>query len=514
MAFGFFEPGRRFQRRPVMTGSRMAQNSGPLCHRNGSRGGLAIVGLIMSLTCLFGVLQQIYIGQMNDWWVDELFALWASDRGLSFSQLFHARIASDSNPPLYFSLLHFVRLAIYDDRLAVIATNVLVLVAAVIVLARRTIRSRYRNWIAFSFMIFVLSGPMAAYLSEARAYGLAMTTCFVAYILAAMAVLEADYAPKWPLFMAVGFAAGMSHVFGALACCSIAMGMLGCGVAFRSSQLAGKAVALGCSAALATFLWMGIWWWLGPGSFAQVSWIPFTANFVVDAGRAALELTYGASWLIIIFALLLSVGMLRRNSRRLATLVMISLVFFISAPIIISFKVPMILPRYWLIGSSLFFASIGLVIGCWTLSGRRSEVVASLLVAGFCVLCLPVGFSTAYAFVLAKPTWRGASMMRDELAKCGPQTVHVLGFLPGFSLTTGAPASTFVNATALTTRTRVGDGCAVLGWSEHYALRYGPSYTANASSEELLDLLKLDYRSDEVVIQRHASGFIIRRRAP
>ena len=85
--------------------------------------------------------------------------------------------------------------------------------------------------------------------------------------------------------------------------------------------------------------------------------------------------------------------------------------------------------------------------------------------------------------------------------------------MPGFVLATGAPQSTFVEVRTLNESMRIAtETCPILGWSEHYVLRLGPDYMSKATVEELLELLKLAYKAEEVVIERHASGFVVKRR--
>lgn len=469
-----------------------------------------LLAVIIGVTCCLFIIEQFLIAKVNDWWVDELFALWASDRNFSFTELFYTRIASDSNPPLFFSLLHFARLVIVEDRIAVVVLNTLGLAVAAAALLAMSWRSRMREWIALSVALFVLGGPVAAYVPEARSYCLAMTISYVAVVFAALAVLEKERPRSHVLFVLVGVIAALSHVFAALLCCAVAAGMFGCGVLFRNSKLTLRSLTLLASTVASSLIWIALWLRLGPGTLAQVNWIPFTAAFVWESGLGALDLTYGTPWLALAFVGVLITAGSYRLARAPALLVGVSAAAFIVAPILISFRVPIIVARYWLVGSPLFLASVGLLMGSWR-SGRPALVlmaVATVLV----IVGMPLSFRAAYHFVAQKPVWSSVPKVKAQLAGCGPNTIHVLGFMPGFSIMTGAPDSTFVDARTLAEDTRPATiTCSILGWSEHYVLRYGPDYTSRATPTELLKLLKLAYNPHDVVIDRHKSGFVVTR---
>jgi hypothetical protein len=469
-----------------------------------------VLALLLTSACILGAVEQVMIARVNDWWVDELFALWASDRNVGFVELFRTRIASDSNPPLYFSLLHGARLLTDSDRTAVVALNLVTVAAAAAVSLAISIRTRFRGWMGFSICLFFLSGPVVAYLPEARSYCLAMAASYVAVMLASMTVLQAGRGPSWLLFALAGLVAGLSHVFAALLCCSVAAAMLGVEFLSENSRPRRQAIALAGSALASSAVWIAAWQWLGPGTLAQVSWIPFTASFVWEAGIGALKLTYGSPWIAIMFFVVLMAALVQIRSRRLALLITLSATLFIAVPILISFRVPIILTRYWLIGSPLFLPTFALLLG----SGqpRIARIACLLIAAGLAAVTLPLGFWAAQEFVAAKPVWSGVTAVKADVKNCGPRSIHVLGFMPGFSLATGAPDATFVDAAMLReSRWSPSNSCKLLGWSEHYVLRFGRDYMKHATDVELLQLLKLPYAPDEVVINRHNSGFVVTR---
>jgi hypothetical protein len=72
-------------------------------------------------------------------WIDELFSLWASDVSLRFIRAFSERIVTDSNPPLYYTVLYLIRWLITDDRTAIFVVNIaaIMIAAGAVFLASR-----------------------------------------------------------------------------------------------------------------------------------------------------------------------------------------------------------------------------------------------------------------------------------------------------------------------------------------------------------------------------------------
>ena len=81
--------------------------------------------LTVFLFCIAGIfsVELALVDARSGWWLDDLSSLWASDPNLPFRLVFGERILSDSNPPLYFSLLYCVRQIVSDDGAAVVAVN-------------------------------------------------------------------------------------------------------------------------------------------------------------------------------------------------------------------------------------------------------------------------------------------------------------------------------------------------------------------------------------------------------
>jgi hypothetical protein len=54
--------------------------------------------------------------------------------------------------------------------------------------------------------------------------------------------------------------------------------------------------------------------------------------------------------------------------------------------------------------------------------------------------------------------------------------------------------------------------CPVLGWTEHYVLRFGEKFVGEASDADLLKLLKLDVSPEKVTIFRRKNGYVVCRK--
>jgi hypothetical protein len=468
--------------------------------------------ILVLLAIMLG--EQGFLATVNDWWADELFSLWASDPTENFGNLFRYRIATDSNPPLYFSLLFVARQFISDNRLAILTLNVSFLLSAALsaFLASRRLSNA---WVLFFFGLLALGGPGAAYLAEGRSYFLAMSIVSIAVVLTLVAIEAAELQPGWWAFAITGALASLTHVFAALLCCSLAAGLAILALQPSQRRLFAPAAVLGLSTVVAFAAWIGSWAWLGPRSFSQIGWIPFTFDSVADAARGVLAMTFGQPALALPFLGFLIVSLIFGASRQVAALLIVSTTLFVSIPILISFFVPIVLARYWLIGAPLLMGGLVFLVRKWAViqNGRPTSKLIVVIGTGYIVLTAVTGYFTAYEFVASKPIWKGASVIGPVPEQCGSRAIRVLGFLPGFSIVTKAPRSTFVDVQTLSGNEPLQETqCPVLGWSEHYILRFGEGYINRATDADLLKLLKIPSRPDNIQIDRHESGFVVRRR--
>src|SRR6516164_644904 len=84
--------------------------------------GLAVLVLVCVALVFTGELASV--NAAGGWMLDDLFSLWACAPTVSFDVAFSDRIPPDSNPPLYFSLLYFLRRLVPNDGVAVIGLNI------------------------------------------------------------------------------------------------------------------------------------------------------------------------------------------------------------------------------------------------------------------------------------------------------------------------------------------------------------------------------------------------------
>ena len=79
----------------------------------------------------------------------------------------------------------------------------------------------------------------------------------------------------------------------------------------------------------------------------------------------------------------------------------------------------------------------------------------------------------------------------------------------GFAKMANAPVSLFVHVAgpSVPRRTLAETQCPVVAWGEH--ILQGRDYMSTASDADLLRLLKIDASPAEVVIRRHASGYVV-----
>jgi hypothetical protein len=419
---------------------------------------------------------------------------------------------TDSNPPLYFSLLFVVRQLITDNRAAILALNVFFLFSATLSAWLAFGGPRF-TWVLLFFCLFALGGPGAAYIAEGRSYFLAMCIVSFAVVLMLFAIETPGSSPRWWVFAVTGALASLTHVFAGLLCCSLAAAVTLSALRPFRRHLIVQAVVLFSASVVAFSSWSGGWLFLGPRSFTQVGWIPFTFASVSDALLGVLAMTYGRPILVLPFAACLLAGLFFQTTRQAAAVVIVSVILFVVIPILASFLVPIILARYWLVGAPMLLAGLIYLLRNWAQFGGEFSKATVIAGASYIAVTTSAGYLVAYRLVASKPIWRGTSIVAPVTEQCGPRSIRVLGFLPGFSIVTKAPPDTFVDVQKLTGSEPLAEQrCPVLGWSEHYILRFGPGFMQKATDEELLKLLKINLGpNDNIHIEKHESGFVVRR---
>ena len=464
---------------------------------------------------------QYSINAVNGWWADELFALWASDTSVSFATAYSERIARDTNPPLYFSILYWVRSIVVNDRAAVLILNTACTAAgsaAVLLLSRP---SRLTGLATAGIAAFLLSGPLMRYASEGRAYLPALVVAFVASWCVALAVqAPRDRPPPWA-FVAVGAVAALVHVYAALFCGVLAAGLLLLVLLDRSRRdLVGPALALGVS----TSIVFGLWLATIVDSFGRIDWIEFSTREVLNAAWFVKELTVGYRLAGMLLLVLLLFGLLRGSTRPVTLVFAATFALFIALPLLVSLKKPIILGRYWVIGAPGLIVLVAFLARAWWTETGANRLASWLLLGVALLACVTSlsGFLAARTMISAKPVWKGADIVRPLVENCPDRSIHVgsagivnsRASLPYFArmadmregLFADAGSSATPNLAAATAR------CPVMGWAEH-VLR-GDDFLARAPDAELLRLLRISARPQDVEIRRHPSGFVVLKRSP
>ena len=490
---------------------------------NGSRTRWMDGALVVGASAVF-VAAEVSINAVNGWWADELASLWASDPSLPFMRAFSERIAPDTNPPLYYVVLYCARWLISDDRTAVLAVNIasiMIAAGAVFAASRRAGLSRLA---VYGIAAFALSGPVLVYTSEGRSYCLGLAAVFVASWYAALAIRDPHRRPVLASFIAIGAVAALTHVYAALLCGALGAGLLTSALFSHRRDLVGPGLALGLSASMVFAIWVSMTW----GSLSRVGWIEFSPRLVLRAAHDVEALTIG--WLFNLFLLiaLLVFGIRDRATRRFFITFGVAFTLFVLLPVVASFKQPIIVGRYWLLGASALTTLVTFAAWTWFSAGhrlaerRKMRLVAASGALLFLCASTMHGVVAAPSQVDRKGIWKGAKMVRPLLDDCPVGAIHVSTatgidgnqylspeyLLWGFSKMSGASPSLFADVELKSTPTvsPAMTPCPVLGWAEN---NWGVSQATDA---QLLRFLKIDASPDEVDIRRHLTGFVVLKR--
>ena len=477
--------------------------------------------VLVSLLCvalLFaGALASV--SAVGGWMLDDLFSLWASDRTVPFNLAFSERILPDSNPPLYFSSLYFIRQIISDDGVAVFALNICAIVAAAASVYFPSRHLGLSGLAVAGIAAFVLSGPVLYFASEGRSYTSALSIVFVTSWYASLAIAGFPKQLSLTRSAILGCLAALTHVYAALFCGSLAAGLLAL-VFFGRQELFRPALVLGLSATIVFGLWLSVAF----NSVENLSWIDFSVRDVLTAALSVKELALGANLEAITVIALFAFGLLNASTRSLFTAFCIAFLLFALLPIIASFVQPIIIGRYWQIGAAALPVVVTFAARIWILEGL-SPPNGKRLMAGVAALCFLItssvlGFANVLHYTALKPIWRGAEVVRPLLSHCQEAAVHVYygnssrpyiawpSAMESFPKLTGASQKLFVDPQEDATPwlSAATSSCPVLGWAEHAGALKA------LDDHELLRLLRVEASPDDVDFVRHVRGFVILKR--
>jgi hypothetical protein len=479
----------------------------------------AITLLMLGVSLLFAD-ELASINAISGWSYDDLFSLWASEPTKPFLVVFRERIITDSNPPLYFSLLHLLRQTIPDDGMAIVAVNAGAIAAAAAAVYMPSRPAGVSGLAMAGIAAFALSGPVLYFTPEGRSYVMALSIVFVASWYTAL-LIEGFPAFTVKKAAILGCLAAMTHVYAALFCGSIAAGLLIAGPSYKRKDLLKPGLALGLSASLV----FGIWLSIAYDTLGNIDWIEFSARGVLNAALSVKEIALGSNASAIVLLAIFSYGLLNKTSRPLFFVFLIAFLLFALLPVITSFVQPIIRSRYWQIGAAalpvlLLFAAKSWIFENIEVPGDNRIAVGS---AALCVLAASSVFGIANAkhYLHTKGFWRGADLVRPYVSHCREGSVHVYYEHPtkpyepwpwelwDFHKLTGAPQAVFADAGAEATPwlDAADSSCPVLGWAED-SLDW-----QKIQDTDLVRFLKINTSLNEVQIVRHETGFVILKRS-
>lgn len=483
-----------------------ARDAGPLRCQHAKPTVAACILLALSVLTFVGA--QIALWPQNGYWIDEYFSLWASEPTLSLRTLLDERILTDTNPPLYFLLLALARLVPAEPRVTFLALNVVALVLACTFVILSSRQSELSLAAVVACALFAASGPVLCYAPEGRAYLVAMCITFATAWTAATAA-ERHGAATLAL---LGAGAALAHVFAVILALAIAAGLLIEAALSRRRRLVRAGLALGGASGTLFAAWLP----LALEHKANLSWIEFSAASVLRAAGYVNQLAFGHTLVAVAVLAFLACSARHSEARPPLRIFGIALVLFVMMPLLASFHTPVVHGRYWLVGAPMIPVLAALTLRCelarasWTTWAGRSALAAATLGSVIFAAAAAGGFAQALAFTASKPIWRGAGLAASRVRGCGKGTVHVWHGEGNYAMASGAPVSTFIDATR--PETPLLDprnaACPVLGWAEHVYL--GGKKLGEVSDEGLLALLKIGTaRVCNVQVLRHSSGFII-----
>lgn len=421
----------------------------------------AAIGLLIAI--------EAWLWPIKGLWADELWSLWATNPQGGFLGNLRWRILADPNPPLYAMALQVFRRLFHEPRTALVALNVASLVAGVAVVLATSWRRAPRLGL-LSCAAFLLSGPVVAYTLEGRHYALPMAVVFAAAWLSAWMLRAGVTRTGVGALALAGLLASGTHVFAGFMTGSLGVGFALYALAGRRRDLWASAVALCFSSGLvlAAFAVMAA------SHTGEMSWVIFDVPSVVEALKFVSDLQFGPLLGVLLFAGFLAVCVAARRGLDLIAVFGAAIVLFVVAPIAISFVVPVIVGRYWMVGApAIGVLAAFLIRDLWIQpTPDRLRNVATLLALAAWAIGAAAGPFAARKVLLDEMVWAGPTVARLAQA-CPAGSINVRPpfgspFIELYPTAAGLPSATFRAIAAGTPPTlRTPAPCPVLGWAEH-----------------------------------------------
>jgi hypothetical protein len=485
---------------------------------------LAMPALWLGLIVAAAVFTSVFwaYAHENRLWVDEIYTLWVTDTAHSVVDMQNGVLRVETNPPLHYWLMYFMRLLISDSISAGRGLNMLcaVITTALIVwLPRRACKPGLGLTLG---LVFLLSAGATCLVQDIRPALVALCLCISAAALAGTVRLKGT-ADRLDLGLAAGLGllGGISHVYGALFIGALAASMVIDGVATGKRKQWAFALVLGLSCCLSFGLW-----WTGlmlttHGHLATIEWLkdPDLNKYTLPLAWPAY---FGPDYVWVLFAGGLALALSTRAFRQALSAWLVCAVIFAALPVIISLKMPIILWRYLVIASPAFHI---LLVFVWLDTASRlahplKPWAAAALAGAALTVIAPVlsGIYVGRLLVAERPDWTGIDVVRAQAAQCPSATIRIAtpdgteasqspAYLFGYQFLTRGSGLRLEDASQ--THRDVADiNCSVVGWTEH-VLPVGIIPGVPDEAEALQRLNLTNKKGVPLIIERHRFGFVV-----
>ena len=444
-------------------------------------------------------------------WLDELFSLWAGSPSISFGEAFSKRILPDTNGPIYFSLVYFAQAAGLADRAAFLVINYVIIGGSLALILWRGWRFDMMATALSSVAILLATAPLLTYGPEGRVYGIVMALCAIpafeaGRIMAGQSVRTADFV----LVAATGILAAWMHVFGAIFIGSLAAGMVVVGAFMLHRR---DVVVWGLVAGVATSVALAFWLAFAfPLFTGTTSWIEFNKAWVYSAIWELKHTMVGPTFGLLVVAGFVGLSLVMRHSRPLALALVITAFLYFAIPFAVSFKMPIFLQRYLLVGFPALLVLCVFLLRCQLVAQNgtrwRSHGVGAL---GVLVFAFPImqGMPTAQEAITKRQDWVGWRPVVKAAADCPAGEIRTKTFIPlqsGFDyLLKGRLKSLDVSQAPLRDVSQI--DCPVFAWGEHV-----DDIDASTTMDQALrDFHLTNTTGLPLVLLHHHGGYVLAR---
>lgn len=466
--------------------------------------------LFLGALVLYIVFQTQILHGMGIWF-DELFSLWAGDPRLSFGEAYSTRILPDTNGPIYFSLVYFAQAIGLTDRTAFLVINYTVIGAMLALILERGWRHDVLATALSSVALLLATAPLLIYGVEGRVYGVVMAVCAVPAFEAGR-LLSGNQSTRADLILVTIMAAIATwmHVFGAIFVGSLAAAMIVVGtIGLRRRDVVVWGFVAGIATTAAFLVWIVFAFPLFTGT---TSWILFNKEWVFNAIWALKNAMIGPMVGVAVAGAFIGLSLIPRHSRPLALAIAITGVLFIAIPLAVSFKMPIFLQRYLLVGFPALLVLCVFLLRSHLMASEGSRIWRQGLgVAGALFFVFPVmqGMPAARESIAARPDWVGSQPVLQAASACPAGEVRTQTFMPfqfGFEYYLKGQLKAVAASTA-----PVGDisqiDCPVFGWAEHL----GDLTGSTTVDQALADFHLTNTTGLPLVLLHHRGGYVLAR---